>query len=203
MKAAPAPPWSLGPRGPALLEAAVRGGRLDRGTVLVLGDWLEENDRDRLAARVRSLARAGHQLGPGAPPAPPDPDGLEVRWRRGEWSAHLSFRAGAPWLPGPDGRGHRRLTSIAGYVTYGEGRRVPPERRPGRVYFVLRWYAGSGGIWSGLRHLPDPRRVYLDTPAWFPVGELAALAFDAAAAVLLARLLGRQGASGEAVVVTA
>jgi hypothetical protein len=196
-----APPWAHDPRGLALYEAAVRGGRLDRGAALVLGDWLDEAGHDRLAAAVRALARVELVASLDPPPAPATPDGLEVRWCRGARSAHLSFRAGGPWLPGPDGRRRRRLTAIAGYVTYGEGRRVPPERRPGRVYFVLRWYAGAGD-WSG-RHLPDPRDVFLDTPAWFPIGELAKLGYEAATAVLLGRLLGRDEPPEGGVVVRA
>jgi hypothetical protein len=201
MKTALAPPRPPDPRGLALLDAATRGGRLDRGAALVLADLVEEDDQDRLAAAVRALARAEPVASLDPPPAP-GPDGLAVRWCRGERSAHLSFRAGGPWLCGPDGRGRRRLTAVAGYVTYGEGRRVPPERRPGRVYFLLRWYAG-GGDFPGPRHLPDLRPVYLDTPPWYPIGALAALAYEAAAAVLLGRLLGRRESPEGGVVVRA
>jgi hypothetical protein len=198
MKTTSAVPWARDPRGLALFEAATRGGRLDRGAALVLGDCLDEADHDRLAAAVRALARAGLAAAEDPPPAPTNPDGLAVRWHRGRNCAvWLSLRAGGAWLHGPDGRGRCRLLAGAGYVTYGEGWAVPAERRPGRVYFVLKWYG------PGLRHLPDPRRVYLDTPPWYPIGELAALAFEAAAAVLVGRLLGRHGAPGDEVVVRA
>jgi hypothetical protein len=65
----PAPPWAHDPRGLALYEAAVRGGRLDRAAAAVLADFLDEADRDRLATAVRALARAEpvelHRSAPG------------------------------------------------------------------------------------------------------------------------------------------
>jgi hypothetical protein len=50
---------------------------------------------------------------------------------------------------------------------------------------------------------PDDRRLYLDVPHRTPLAALAALAFEACAAVLLARLLGRDEPPGGGVVVRA
>jgi hypothetical protein len=195
MKAASATPWAPGPRGPALLDAATRGGRLDRGAALVLADWLEENDQDRLAARVRALARADPEA-EGPPPA--GPDGLEVNWGPGHrGDVGLSLEAGRAWLPGPDGRARRRLGTWV-YLTAWGYAHAPPVPTPGHVCFRVSW---QDRVWG--RHLPGGPRLFLDVPRRLPKGALAAVAYEACAAALLARLLGAHGASGEAVVVRA
>jgi hypothetical protein len=195
----PAPPWALGPRGLALLDAAVRGGRLDRGAALVLGDWLEENDRDRLAAEVRALAGVGlfaagdwlsgpdrDQPANGYGPPAAGPWGLSASWGWGLGPVvSLYVAAAVVWLPARVGGREVLCREFWCDVNRGGAGRGPP----GRAGFALWWSYPLARC--GLEAPPDDSRLYLDVPHDYPLDALAGVAYEAVAAVLLGRLLAR------------
>jgi hypothetical protein len=67
-------------------------------------------------------------------------------------------------------------------------------RLPGRVYYTLRLYARADDGPEG-PYRPGGHAAYLEVPHRYPIAELAGLAYEATAAVLVGRLLGRDGAS--------
>jgi hypothetical protein len=207
-KPRPAVPWANDPHGPALYAAAVRGNRLAWGPALVFADWLDDHDLDQPAAALRALARAElvavEEAFEGAPPPPAGPYGLSAAWSRGiHAKVWVSLRTLQPWLPGlVDGKGvpSRKLWADANYAGVGT-RRTPPRRLPGRVWLALHWSYPLNRL--GGRHPYDDRCVYLDVPHKPPDAALAALAYEALAAVLAARLVGRDGAPEEPVIARA
>jgi hypothetical protein len=196
-----APPWANDRRGLALYEAAVRGGRLARGTALVFADWLDERDHDQLATAVRALARAEPAAAEGAPPAPVGPGGLAVTWRRPV--AHgvlLYLRTAEDWLPTLNNYSEsrcREMLADACYTTWDYRQHSPRRRLPERAFFTLCLHYRPDHLPEHQYHLPehqylpDSYRVHLDVPHEFPLDALAELAYETCAAALVARLLGR------------
>jgi hypothetical protein len=164
----------------------VADGRLARDAALVFADWLDDRDQGPLAAAVRALARAELVAAEDWPPAPARPDGLAVTWAQGFHArVWLFVRTAVPWLPVVVDRVELRCCQIWVVLT-------------GRTHLYLRWHPHDSPEPS-LRE--DDQYLSLAVPPRYPLAALAGLAYEAWAAVLLARLLGHYEATEERVVV--
>src|SRR5262249_19265500 len=127
--------------------------------------------------------------------SPPGP------WGWGRVKVRLSLRASRAWLPGRAGGREARSRELWAEVHYaGVGPRHTPRRRlPGRVWLALpgrrRWGRGSRAP-----RVAEGRGWFLAVPPRLPAAALAAVAFEALAAALVARLVGRDAPAGGGVV---